>query len=46
MREMARSGVVSDRCPILFDSNKLKWGPGPFRFENMWLELLQEVLGK
>jgi hypothetical protein len=28
---------VSDHFPIALTSSKMKWGPTPFRFENMWL---------
>ncbi|XP_021820446.1 uncharacterized protein LOC110762145 [Prunus avium] len=37
-RQKALVRVTSDHCPIELDTSKLKWGPGPFRFENMWLE--------
>ena len=30
--------MVSDHCPVVLDSNPPKWGPTPFRFENIWLE--------
>ena len=26
-----------DHNPICLETNPLKWGPTPFRFENMWL---------
>ena len=29
---------VSDHCPVLLDSDGIKSGPSPFRFENMWLK--------
>ncbi|KAJ9707044.1 hypothetical protein PVL29_002161 [Vitis rotundifolia] len=29
---------TSDHCPIVLDTNPFKWGPTPFRFENMWLQ--------
>ena len=29
---------VSDHCPILLDSNGVRTGPSPFRFEVMWLK--------
>ncbi|KAK9943830.1 hypothetical protein M0R45_009426 [Rubus argutus] len=29
--------VTSDHCPIELDTSKLKWGPCPFWFENIWL---------
>ncbi|KAJ9680549.1 hypothetical protein PVL29_019768 [Vitis rotundifolia] len=28
---------TSDHSPICLETNSLKWGPTPFRFENMWL---------
>ena len=28
---------TSDHNPICLDTNPFKWGPTPFRFENMWL---------
>ena len=30
---------VSDHCPVLLDSDGIKSGPSPFRFENMWLKV-------
>ena len=30
--------LVSDHCPILLDSNGVRTGPSPFRFELMWLK--------
>ena len=29
---------VSDHCPVMLDSDGIKSGPSPFRFENMWLK--------
>ena len=29
---------VSDHCPVMLDSDGIKFGPSPFRFENMWLK--------
>ncbi|RVX09418.1 Transposon TX1 uncharacterized 149 kDa protein [Vitis vinifera] len=29
---------TSDHWPIVLDTNLFKWGPTPFRFENMWLQ--------
>ena len=29
---------TSDHWPIVLDTNPFKWGPIPFRFENMWLQ--------
>ena len=31
--------LVSDHCPVLLDSERIKSGPSPFRFENMWLKV-------
>ena len=31
---------TSDHWPIVLDTNHFKWGPTPFRFENMWLQHL------
>ena len=28
---------TSDHSPIYLETNPFKWGPTPFRFENMWL---------
>ncbi|KAL6288610.1 hypothetical protein ACE6H2_006120 [Prunus campanulata] len=36
-RHKALPRTTSDHCPIELDTIKLKWGPMPFRFENMWL---------
>ena len=33
------SRPVSDHCPVMLDSEGIKSGPSPFRFENMWLKL-------
>ncbi|GMQ08395.1 hypothetical protein CsSME_00052136 [Camellia sinensis var. sinensis] len=30
--------LVSDHCPVMCESCPFRWGPTPFRFENMWLE--------
>lgn len=30
--------VVSDHCPLLLATYGPKWGPMPFRFENMWFQ--------
>lgn len=38
VKQLALARVTSDHCPIQLDTSNLKWGPGPFRFENMWLE--------
>ena len=31
---------VSDHCPVMLDSEGIKSGPSPFRFENMWLKFV------
>ncbi|VVA25489.1 Hypothetical predicted protein, partial [Prunus dulcis] len=38
VKHTALARVTSDHCPIMLDTSILKWGPGPFRFENMWIE--------
>ncbi|KAK9929868.1 hypothetical protein M0R45_026941 [Rubus argutus] len=38
VRQLALPRVTSDHCPVLLDTIKVKWGPTPFRFENIWLE--------
>ncbi|KAK9922241.1 hypothetical protein M0R45_030715 [Rubus argutus] len=38
VRQSALNRITSDHCPILLDTIGFKWGPCPFRFENMWLE--------
>lgn len=30
--------ICSDHFPLILDTNKVRWGPTPFRFENMWLD--------
>ncbi|KAM2004953.1 hypothetical protein FF1_000090 [Malus domestica] len=37
VRQKALARVTSDHCPIELNTSKVKWGPGPFRFENSWL---------
>ena len=37
-RQEVEVRAVSDNNPIILDSSPPKWGPSPFRFENMWLE--------
>ncbi|KAM1060262.1 hypothetical protein TB1_024191 [Malus domestica] len=37
-RQKALARVTSDHCPIELDTSKVTWGPGPFRFENSWLQ--------
>ena len=34
------SRPVSDHCPVMLDSDGIKSGPSPFRFENMWLKFV------
>ncbi|KAJ9708595.1 hypothetical protein PVL29_000566 [Vitis rotundifolia] len=31
---------TSDHWPIVLETNPFKWGPTPFKFENMWLQHL------
>ncbi|PON63520.1 Endonuclease/exonuclease/phosphatase [Trema orientale] len=38
IRQEIEVRVVSDHCPVLLDSTPTRWGPSPFRFENMCLE--------
>ncbi|CAL9013315.1 unnamed protein product, partial [Prunus brigantina] len=38
VRHKALPRIFSDHCPTELDTSKIKWGPGPFRFENSWLE--------
>ena len=38
IRQEGLTRVTSDHCPIILDTNSFKWGPTPFRFENMWLK--------
>ena len=38
LKQEAEVRMVSDHCPVVLDSNPPKWGPTPFRFENIWLE--------
>ncbi|KAK9951573.1 hypothetical protein M0R45_007011 [Rubus argutus] len=38
VRQIALPRVTSDHSPVLLDTIKVKWGPTPFRFENLWLE--------
>lgn len=28
---------ISDHCPIILKSREIKWGPRPFRFQDVWL---------
>ena len=37
VRQGALVRIESDHFPIILDTNPFKWGPSPFRFENMWL---------
>ena len=34
-RQIALTRVTSDHCPVMMDTIKVKWGPCPFRLENM-----------
>ncbi|KAM7469396.1 hypothetical protein LguiA_007579 [Lonicera macranthoides] len=45
VRQEALVRATSDHCPIILDTNCFKWGPTPFRFENMWLRN-KEFCGK
>lgn len=38
VRHKALPRIFSNHYLIELDTSKLKWGPGPFRFENSWLE--------
>lgn len=38
INQIVLSRTASDRCPIVLESNAIKWGPVPFKFENMWLQ--------
>ncbi|XP_020420593.1 uncharacterized protein LOC18774736 [Prunus persica] len=38
VKHTALARVTFDHCPIRLDTSNLKWGPGPFRFENMWID--------
>ena len=51
VRQEALIRVVSDHFPIIVNTNPFKWGPSPFRFENMWLShrvcgLFQNLVGR
>ena len=37
-RQEVDARAVSDHSPVLLDTLPPKWGPTPFRFENVWLE--------
>lgn len=37
VRQEAFVRIESDHFPVVLDTNSFKWGPSPFRFENMWL---------
>ena len=37
IKQEALIKVESDHFPLVLDTNPFKWGPTPFRFENMWL---------
>ena len=36
--------IESDHFPLVLDTNPVKWGPSPFRFENVWF-IHKEFLG-
>ncbi|BFG35265.1 hypothetical protein CerSpe_215390 [Prunus speciosa] len=36
-RHKALLRITSDHCLIELDTTRVKWGPSPFRFKNMWL---------
>ncbi|RVW70180.1 hypothetical protein CK203_057138 [Vitis vinifera] len=38
LQEVLLPRRTSDHWPIVLDTNPFKWGPTPFRFENMWLQ--------
>lgn len=38
VRQKVLPRVLCNHCPLVMESNPLKWGPTPFRFENMWLD--------
>lgn len=38
VRQEALVRLTSYHCIIILDSNPFRWGPTPFRFENMWLQ--------
>lgn len=35
--QMALSSGISNHKPIMLNTEKVDWGPKPFRFENSWL---------
>ena len=46
VKQEALVRIVSDHLPLILDTNPFNWGPGPFRFENMWFthkDFLEEV---
>ncbi|BFG20710.1 hypothetical protein CerSpe_069840 [Prunus speciosa] len=45
VRQEALPKVTFDHCPILLDLKAKKWGPVPFKFENLWLKQ-QDFRGK
>ncbi|KAK9154956.1 hypothetical protein Sjap_002436 [Stephania japonica] len=36
-RQVLGNRVTSDHFPVIFDTGYARWGPTPFRFENVWL---------
>lgn len=40
LKQLVGCRTTLDHCPLILDTNLIKWGPSlsPFRFENMWLE--------
>lgn len=46
IKQESLARIGSDHFPIMLDTDLIKWGPAPFRFENMWLShsgFLEEV---
>lgn len=37
-RLLRGSRIISDHWLVILTNDRLKWGPCPFRFENMWLD--------
>ncbi|VVA41200.1 PREDICTED: RNA-directed DNA polymerase, partial [Prunus dulcis] len=44
VKHTALARVTSDHCPIMLDTSILKWGPGPFRFENIRLRTIKQKI--
>lgn len=38
MKHEVLGRITSDHHPIISDTNAVKWGLTPFKFENMWLQ--------